>query len=88
MITLNGIKMEQDWVATIDDWPEPRTVQEILMFVGFANFYWWFIKGYSHITLLLSELTHQEKKKEGETIPQPKRQYSPLLKNKREAKHE
>ena len=43
------------------------------MFVGFANFYWWFIKGYSHIILLLSELMQQEKKKEGETIPQTKR---------------
>ena len=38
------------------------------MFVGFTNFYWWFIKGYSYIIFPLSELTHQEKKKEGETI--------------------
>ena len=88
MITLNGIKMEQDQITTIDDWPEPRSIQEILMFVGFANFYWQFIKGYSHITLPLSELTHQEKKKEGETILQTKRQHSPSLKSKREAKHE
>ena len=73
MITSNGIKMEQDWVTTINDWPEPRTVQEILMFVGFANFYQQFIKGYSCITLPLLELIQQEKKKEGETIPQIKR---------------
>ena len=61
--------MEQDWIATIDDWPKPRTVWEILMFVGFANFYQQFIKGYSHITLPLLELMQQEKKKKGETIP-------------------
>ena len=68
MITPNGIEMKQDQVTTINNWPEPRSIQEILMFVGFTNFYWWFIKGYSHIILPLSELTHQEKKKEGETI--------------------
>ena len=39
VITLNGIEMEQDWVTTIDNWPEPRSVQEILMFMGFINFY-------------------------------------------------
>ena len=88
VITPNGIEMEQDRVTTIDDWPEPRSVREILMFVGFANFYRRFIKGYSRITLPLSELTRQEKKKEGETIPQTKRQYSPSPKNKREAKYE
>ena len=73
VITLNGIKIEQDWVTIIDDWPEPRSVQEILIFIGFANFYQQFIKDYSCITLPLSELTHQEKKKKGETIPQTKR---------------
>ena len=69
MITPNGIKMEQDQVIIIDDWPKPRSVQEILMFIDFTNFYQWFIKGYSHIILPLSELIHQEKKKEGEIIP-------------------
>ena len=88
VITPNGIEMEQDWVTTIDDWPEPRSVWEILMFVGFANFYWWFIKGYSCITLPLLELMYQEKKNEGETILQIKKQHSPLLKNKREVKYE
>ena len=39
------------------------------MFVGFANFYWWFIKGYSHIILPLLELMQQEKKKKEKTIP-------------------
>ena len=57
------------------------------MFIDFANFYQQFIKDYSYITLPLLELTQQEKKKEGETISQTKRQHSLLLKSKREAKH-
>ena len=31
--------MEEDHVLTVNDWPEPTIVWEILIFIGFANFY-------------------------------------------------
>ena len=90
VVTPNGIEMEHDRVASIDDWPEPKSVREVLMFVGFANFYRRFIEGYSRITLPLSELTRQEKKGGEETSPRIKgqRRRPPSPKSKGEAKRE
>lgn len=88
--------MEQDRVASIEDWPEPENLWEILMFTGFANFYQRFIEGYSCITLLLTELTREEKRGETEVLPkdalhtkkekQPQRSHSPNKMVKKEAK--
>ena len=30
-------------------WPSKSPVQDIQVFLGFANFYWWFIEGFSRI---------------------------------------
>ena len=46
-ITLNGIVQ----------WPTPSKVKDICSFLGFANFYRWFIPNYSTIAYLLIELT-------------------------------
>lgn len=75
IVTPEGIEMEQDRVASIEDWPEPENPREILMFTGFANFYRRFIEGYSRITLPLTELTREEKR--GETAVQPKKKGTP-----------
>ncbi|THC87561.1 hypothetical protein EYZ11_012993 [Aspergillus tanneri] len=60
IITPSGIQMEESRVATIQAWPEPTTVREIMIFLGFANFYRRFIEGYSRIALPLTQLTRGE----------------------------
>ena len=35
------------------DWLEPKLVRNIQVFLGFANFYWQFIQGFSRITASL-----------------------------------
>ena len=37
------ISMEAKKIEVIKDWPEPKSVRDIQIFLGFANFYWRFI---------------------------------------------
>jgi len=49
-------------VAGVADWPEPSNKQEVQSFLGFANFYWQFIKDFSHHTCPLFNLIRNEQK--------------------------
>ncbi len=46
-------------VKMILEWPEPRKVQDIQSFLGFANFYRCFIPNYSKIVIPLTRLTRK-----------------------------
>ena len=35
----DGIKMDQEKVKAILEWPEPKTVKEVRSFLGLTNFY-------------------------------------------------
>jgi hypothetical protein len=47
IISTSGTKMDPAKVATVQEWPEPRNVKDVQSFLRFANFYRWFVKGYS-----------------------------------------
>jgi hypothetical protein len=49
--------MYQDKVQTIKEWPIPKTVKEVQIFLGFANFYRQFVCDYSKIAMPLTNLT-------------------------------
>ena len=49
MVGAEGIKMDQEKVETIREWPTPEQLRHVRAFLGFANFYRRFIKGYSEI---------------------------------------
>ena len=40
----------------VKSWPEPKSVRDIQVFIGFANFYWRFIQGFSKIAALLTSM--------------------------------
>ena len=56
VITPEGVSMEDDRVATVRDWPAPRSHKEVQIFLGFANFYRRFISKYSKITRPMTDL--------------------------------
>jgi len=56
----DGLTMSPDKIQTISDWPEPRKVKDIQSFLGFANFYRWFIFNYSDIVVPLTRLTWKD----------------------------
>jgi hypothetical protein len=64
IIDPEGIKMEPTRIDAIRDWPQPRTVRDIQVFLGFAGFYRRFIRNYSKVTAPLTDLL------KGETIGQ------------------
>ena len=46
--------MEAKRIKVVKEWPEPKSVQDIQVFLGFANFYWQFIQGFSKIAAPLT----------------------------------
>ena len=57
VISPDGVGMERSRVETIDSWPEPTSVRDIQVFIGFAGFYRRFIEGFSRIVGPLTDLT-------------------------------
>src|SRR6202041_3886050 len=57
-----GLSMDPAKIQTIQDWPEPRKVNDIQKFLGFANFYHRFIDNYSDIVIPLTCLTRKSNK--------------------------
>jgi hypothetical protein len=57
VISKEGIEMAQDKVQCIRDCERPKSLRDVQSFIGFANFYRRFIKGFSKIAKPLSDLT-------------------------------
>ena len=62
MISSDGIHMDPAKVEAVLEWERPKSAHDIQVFLGFANFYRRFIKGYSKITAPLTNLTRKEVK--------------------------
>lgn len=61
ILTSTGIRMDPAKVAVIKEWPKPRSgadTRAIRQFLGFANYYRRFIRGFSKIAKPLNELLH------------------------------
>ena len=52
-----GIGVIQAKVDAIKQWPQPIYIKDIHAFLGFANYYQWFMKGFVQIALPLTNLT-------------------------------
>ena len=61
VIVLEGtIEMDLVKVSGVSEWPEPWNKREVQSFVGFVNFYQWFIKDFSHHARALFDLTKKD----------------------------
>ncbi|GBG70165.1 hypothetical protein CBR_g6296 [Chara braunii] len=56
-ISADGLRPEDAKVASIRDWPRPQTVTEVRSFLGMTGYYHPFVKNYSTIASLLTDLT-------------------------------
>jgi hypothetical protein len=59
VVTPNGVKIEEDQVGSIKDWPVPKSIRDIRIFLGFANYYRRFIEGFSRIASPLHKVTQR-----------------------------
>jgi len=57
IFSLSGLIMSDDKIKIIQDWSEPKKVKDIQFFLGFTNFYYWFIFNYLDIVIPLTCLT-------------------------------
>ena len=48
--------MEEERIDAVKAWPEPKSIRDIQVFIGFANFYWRFIQGLSKIAAPLTSI--------------------------------
>jgi hypothetical protein len=55
-----GTRMDPEKIRAILDWQPPTTVRGVRGFLGFANFYRKFIRGFSQIVRPLNELTQKD----------------------------
>ena len=51
-----GIGIEAKKIEVVKEWPEPKSVRDIQVFLGFANFYRRFIQGFSKIAAPLTSM--------------------------------
>ena len=57
-----GIKMEEEKVKGILDWPTPKEIKNIQKFLGLANYYHQFIKNFVSIARLLYNMVKKDQK--------------------------
>ena len=56
IVSAQEIRMEDEQIEVVKNWPEPTSVRDIQVFLGFTNFYWRFIRGFSRIAAPLISL--------------------------------
>ena len=62
VIGLERIKMEEEKVKDILNWPTPKEVKDIKKFLRLANYYYWFIKDFAVIARLLHNIVKKDQK--------------------------
>jgi hypothetical protein len=67
IISENHVEMDPVRVAGVAEWPEPTNKREVQSFLGFVNFYRWFIKDFSYHAHPLFDLTQNDQKWKWET---------------------
>ncbi len=57
MITGKGVEMEKAKIQAVENFPRPHNLRTLRGFLGLANYYRRFVKGFSHIAKPLNQLT-------------------------------
>ena len=56
IVSAQGVRMEDEQIKVVKNWPESTSVRDIQIFIGFTNFYQRFIQGFSRIAALLTSI--------------------------------
>jgi len=62
VIGLKWIKMEEEKVKSVLDWPTPQCVKDVQKFLELANYYCRFIEGFASIARSLHDMIKKDKK--------------------------
>jgi len=56
------VRMENEKVQRVIEWPIPKSMKDMQKFLGLANYYRWFVKDFARIAKPLYEMTRKEMK--------------------------
>ena len=62
IVSDEGIRVDQQKIEAMKDWPRPTTPTEVRSFLGLAGYYRRSIEGFSSISTPLTKLTHKATK--------------------------
>ncbi|XP_056149830.1 uncharacterized protein LOC130124400 [Lampris incognitus] len=57
ILSPSGMSVDPEKVRAVSEWVQPKSVRQIKQFMGFANFYRRFIRGFSTIAALINDTT-------------------------------
>lgn len=57
IIQSGQVKVDSEKISGVTEWPQPTTRKQLQRFIGFANFFWRFIKDFSRVAAPLTKLT-------------------------------
>lgn len=60
VISPNGVEPDPDKIAAVRNTPAPKNVAEVRSFLGLANYYKRFVRGFSEIAQPITRLTHKD----------------------------
>ena len=60
IISENGISTDPEKLKQIQEWPRPRTQNDVRSLLGYATYYRKFIKGFAHLTDPLNKLLQKD----------------------------
>ena len=49
IIGVDGVRVHEERICAIRDWPKPNNVTKLRGFVGICTYYWKFVKGFSQL---------------------------------------
>ena len=61
VVSPDGIEVDPDKIDKVQDWPIPKCTRDVQSFIGFANYYRQFIRGFSGIAAPLTTLMSSKK---------------------------
>ncbi len=66
VVLTQGIRIEEEKIEAVRDWPEPQSVRDIQVILGFANFYRRFIRNFSRIAAPFTSILRTTNKSTGD----------------------
>jgi hypothetical protein len=61
-LSADGFEMERVKVEAVRDWQPPHNVRRVREFIGFCNFYHWFVRNFTEVARPLHNLTMKDHK--------------------------